>query len=91
MLLVSLALMAALAAAEPPATAPAATTPAPTEAAPAKPDPKTDPKRIICEETPSIGSVIPQRVCRTRAEWDRRARDDQHQIRDFQDNRGNSN
>jgi hypothetical protein len=92
MVLAAIGLIMALAAADPPATdgsTTAATTPASEPATPPA-KPKKDPsKKVICEETPVIGSSIPRRVCHTKAEWDARARDDQQELRRVQDAGGN--
>lgn len=43
---------------------------------------KKDPKdRMVCEEVIAVGSHIPDRVCRTQAEWDQEKADAQNSYR----------
>jgi hypothetical protein len=88
MLVLAIAAVMALAAADPPAgtnTDPSAigqqttNTPPPSDHA-GKP-PKGDPQEVICDEVPSIGSNIPRRLCATRAQWEKRAKHDQEELR----------
>ena len=93
MLFVTIAAVMALAAAEPQATTDAPSTTEATAATPGPPKPtaKDDSKKVVCEETADIGSIIPRRVCRTRAEWDRRAHHDQEELRKLREQGGSVN
>jgi hypothetical protein len=42
---------------------------------------KSDPNKIICHLESDVSSRIPQRVCRTQAQWDRIARDTEEDIK----------
>src|SRR5437764_14035142 len=87
-MLATIAMMMALAAADPPAAtdnAAAGNAPQAQTGRPAKPKPKHDPNAMVCQDVPEIGSTIPKRVCHTQAEWDGRARDDQQEMRRLQD------
>jgi len=85
MLLVSLAAMFALAAADtpessagPPQEGAAAAVQTGQAGKPGKPA-KDPSKKIVCVEQPQTGSIIVKRICATRAEWDERARLDKEE------------
>jgi hypothetical protein len=43
--------------------------------------PKKDPsQQIVCQDDTYVGSHIPQRVCKTRAEWDEAAKQSQQYL-----------
>jgi hypothetical protein len=43
---------------------------APSAAAPAKPDkPKDDSQKVVCKYETTVGSLIPKRLCGTKADW----------------------
>jgi hypothetical protein len=91
MLLTMMAMVMALAAAEP---QPAATTaPETTAAPPAKPAKppkphKDDSQRIVCEDAPETGSIISRQVCATKAEWERRRQHDLEEVNRNRDGTG---
>jgi hypothetical protein len=90
MLFAVLALAVSLAAADPSPSGGAAPPAGSAQAPPAKPDPKKDPKRVVCEESAEIGSIVPKRVCRTQAEWDRRAEHDRATVGTMQGDHANN-
>lgn len=49
-------------------------------AAPAAPAKKDNSQKIICKTEEIVGSMIPKRVCMTRAEWDKMAQADKDAI-----------
>jgi hypothetical protein len=75
-LLLSLAMVSiatAVVAADPEPVSPEPTAvPAPTP----EPVARRDPNERVCKTAPVIGSKIPSRICRTRAEWEARSRAD---------------
>lgn len=84
MMVLTLVAMMALAASDPlagqgPATVAGIVVPATPPAKP--PPPKGDPQEVVCEDRPQIGSVIPRHICATRAQWEKRARRDQEELR----------
>jgi len=46
----------------------------------AQPKKKDASQQIICKEDSYVGSHIPDRVCKTRAEWDEAAKQSQHYL-----------
>jgi hypothetical protein len=91
MLLTMMAMVMALAAAEP--QQPAATTPPETAQPPAKPAKppkphKDDSQKIVCEDAPETGSIISRQVCATKAEWERRRLRDLEEVNRNRDGTG---
>ncbi len=43
--------------------------------APAKPAKKDDSQKIVCKTEDFVGSIIPRRICKTKADWEQGAYD----------------
>ena len=92
MLLTMMAMVMALAAAEPQQPS-AAATPETAVAPPAKPAKppkphKDDSQKIVCEDAPETGSIISRQVCATKAEWERRRQHDLEEVNRNRDGTG---
>ena len=51
---------------------------------PAKANVFAEQDKVVCKSETVIGSLLPKRVCRTKAEWDQTTRDSQDLTNDIQ-------